>query len=292
VIARLAVVLLFALLAPVPAAAGNGARDTATALIYIEGLPQPVEMAPADYATFTRRLNLPPELPPRPPASGPSYGVDSPYWDLALRQSPEDPQAGLGATYFPLGGYVQTVHANRDAWLVLDLRQRALLDRYIRLGRAGLIGARPGAFQVLIAAAQSEPVSVQHADSVLGDEAARALWAALAATRPAVTFIEPPRPPPRDGGYWLTFTTAEGRSLQYFYDRAAATLTDALGTETYAIPGILPVDPGPPLQITQQAPRGSLLWWPLMLAGGAILLAAAVWTQQRFVGPQTSGDNT
>jgi len=55
-----------------------------------------------------------------------------------------------------------------------------------------------------------------------------------------------------------------------------------LGTESYTIRNILPTTAGEPLQIEQQEPHGSELWWPVMLGGGAALLGAAVWARRRW----------
>ena len=243
---------------------------------------QPVRFAPVDADAFQRRLNSPPPyVGPKP--AGESFVVTSAYWDVVLRAEETAPRIDANAAYFQEGGIIRARQGDRDVYLVLDLRQRALLSRYIRLARTGsLPSPTPGALDVLIAAARADLISIELAGKPLSTDGARVLWRSLDEQDARVTFHDPPRPPERDDGYWLTFTTSEGRSLQYFYESDTNTLTDFLGTESYTIRNILPTTAGEPLQIEQQEPHGSKLWWPVMLGGGAALLGAAVWARRRW----------
>jgi hypothetical protein len=116
----------------------------------------------------------------------------------------------------------------------------------------------------------------------LAGDTAQAVWRSLADHAAPVTFANPPAPPRGDDGYWIIFTTAEGRALQYFFQPESQRLTDFLGTETYTVRNIPPGTIDEPRQIEQQEAHGSLLWWPVMLGGGAGLLAAAVWLRKRW----------
>jgi hypothetical protein len=134
---------------------------------------------------------------------------------------------------------------------------------------------------VLAAASSSEAISLEAAGLPLADAEAGRFWKLFSgAMRPS--FPEPPQPPQASSGYWLVVTLLEGRALQYYYDPAAATLTDALGSERYTgVPaGVLPPSAAAPT-IEQQEPQGSLLWWPVMIGGGVVCLAAAVWLHRR-----------
>jgi hypothetical protein len=190
-------------------------------------------------------------------------------------------------TYFPIGGIVRARQAGRDAHFVLDLRQRAMLDRYIRVAREGSLSSTPGALQVLAAASLIETIGVDVAGKPFEADGPRGFWSALRSGNPPPVFNDPPRPPVAATGYWFSVTAPEGRAISYFNDTAQQSLTDALGTETYdarnlAAIGVLPPSSEEPPRIAQQAPQGSLLWWPVMLGSGAALLAAAVWLRRRY----------
>ena len=284
-IARLGLLLLLVLVVWFGGSTANAGVEIPSILIYLDDFPgNVIHVAPADADAFSRRLSQPPQLPPRPPVSMPYYNLDSTYWDMALRRSPDDPPVLPDGTYYPDGGYVQTVRQDHDVWLVLDLRQRAMLDRYISLGKAGALGPHPGALEVLAKAGGAETISVEIGARPLLADAALAFWRLFDGPS-LVSFLDPPRPPTGEGGYWISVTAPEGRILQLFYDPATGSLTDALGTETYrgvVPPGALPSPSDGPLQIEQQPPQGSKLWWPVMLGGGVVLLAAAVWLRRRY----------
>src|SRR5438552_10868877 len=95
-------------------------------------LPHPVQLTPIDQDAFFRRVNSPPELEHEPRTSGGSYTVSSGYWAMALADGKKGPVSDE-AEYFPDGGYVRGRKSGKDAWIVIDLRQRAILERYIRL---------------------------------------------------------------------------------------------------------------------------------------------------------------
>jgi len=279
--------LLFLLLA---AAAGapplSAARQPAAVVISGGDLPGPVRLAPADADAFQRRLNQPPRFSQAPRVSGLSYAVSAPYWEGPVRQSDDEPPVEVSADYFPAGGFVRARQAGREVWIVIDLRQRELLDRYIRLAKSGSIPAEPGALEVAAAAARDEAVSISAGGRLATPAETQAFWSAFAASgRPR--FAAEPRPPDAGaaGGYWLVFSLPEGRVLSYFYDRQTQTLTDSLGTEAYAVaPALaaaLPQPEGPALEIEQQEPPGSLAWWPVMVGAGLASLALALWLNGR-----------
>ena len=187
------------------------------------------------------------------------------------------------ALYFSADGIIRVLRENNDdAYFVLDLRQRAMLNRYIRLAKTGSIPPDPGALDVLAAAVRTETVSIEIGGRPVEPALSQAFWSALDNPEASVGFPAPPRPPADEDGYWITFTTSEGRAIQYHFNPATSALIDSLGTETYTIENVLPATTAEPLQIEQQSPHGSKLWWPVMLGGGAALLAAAVWLRRRY----------
>lgn len=259
-------------------------------------LPHPIRLAAVDEDAFFRRLNFPPILDNAPAVTGPSYTVDSPYWPevIAARGVGGGVPAESRAIYYPEGGFVNARQAGRDVWLIIDLRQRAVLDRYIRLGLEGKLSPQPGIIEVLAAAARSEVISIEVGALPLNPAQASALWASLAGLKP----LAPPAEsaPPRDGpgSVWIIFGLPEGRSVQVMYTQASGTLVDSLGSEVYALPGgrwlsevtgreMLPgTASGLSRSIEHQQPAGSWLWWPLMLGGGTGSLALAVWLRRRW----------
>jgi hypothetical protein len=285
VITRLAPLLLLVLIAAWP----SGSKASATGEIFrfeirIPGQPEPLHIAPADADAFQRRLNSPPPY-AGPLPQGESFVITSGYWDATFGVGVGAPPVQPRALYFRVDGIVAVQRAaDDDVYYVLDQRQRAMLNRYIRLATAGAIPPDPGALDVLAAASRDEPIIVEIAGKRVDDALARALWAELnMPTMPgAVGFLGTPRPPAGEEGYWITFTTSEGRALQYHYNPSTGALVDSLGTESYTFEDrVLPATTGEPLQLLQQPPQGSKLWWPLMLGGGIALLGAAVWLQRR-----------
>jgi hypothetical protein len=295
VIARLGLLLLLATL--FAAHPGAAATQTPVPPVDIEVEGNTFRLAPADADAFQRRLNQPPKLEETPDALGASYTVTTPYWDAAVRENGE-PSADEVAQYFPQGGFVRASQDGEDVWLVLDLRQRAILDHYVLYGTQQRLPQdpelrqhvlHPSALLVVFLAyyGVGEEVAIEVGDRLLSAEEADAFLASVAPHLIfQLTFLDPPLPPEtaRGSGYWVTFTLLEGRSLRYFLDTASKTLTDSLGTETFdlsaAAGGGIP-ESASATQIEQQSPRGSAAWWPLMIGGGIAFLGAGWWLQRK-----------
>jgi hypothetical protein len=247
----------------------------------------PVQLAAVDSDAFTRRLTFPPKLDDTPDVTGAGYTITTAYWDDVLRNGRNDrDRVETAATYYEDGGYVRTRQGDEDVWIVLDLRQRAIVDRYLRLTRAGLLRERPGILEVLAAASRGESIGVDIGGNQLSPTEAQELWTGLSVS-PRPSFRDEMQPPAGEGA-WLVFSLEEGRSAQVFYEAASRTLTDFLGAESYRV-----IDPvaftiesatrggGSALSIEQQDSRGSGLWWVVMLGGGLACLGAAVWLSRR-----------
>jgi hypothetical protein len=248
------------------------------------GLPVAVSLAPTDADAFRRRINLPPRIEFVPQPTGPSYTVTTPYWNDAIDREEGEERLAVAeaATYWPDGGYLLTMLGDNEVWTVLDLRQQATLDRYIRLGRAGAIGPRDGNLAVLSAAVASEYVGIDAGVAPLTASQRSAFWAEFGDT--PVSFLDPFEPPqPSGDGFWLLLTIADGPGYQYYYD--GSSLTDSFGAERYAVPAALRslldgLTPSMPA-IENEDPPGSLLWWPVMVGGGLLLIGAAWWLNRR-----------
>ncbi len=248
-------------------------------------LPAPVRLAPTDADAFRRRINLPPRLEFVPQPSGPSYTVTTPYWNEAIDReeaSEERLVVANAATYWPEGGFVRAMLGEIEVWTVLDLRQQALLERYIRLGSTGAISPRAGNLKVLAAANATEFVGIDAGVAPLTAAQRTAFWTELG--DPRVAFPDPFQPPVvADDGYWLLLTIADGPGYQYYYD--GSSLTDSFGAERYTVgpalatllDGLTPSLPA----IDHEDPPGSLLWWPVMGGGGLVLIGAAWWLNRR-----------
>ena len=284
----------FVLLLILVALAQSVAAQTPIAPITIDVEGNVITVAPADADAFTRRINRPPLLDNPPVASAPSYTVTTAYWNDAVREDDAEPMVAEEAEYFPVGGFVRARQGDADAWIVLDLRQRALLNRYIRYAtetpRPNLVNPEPGALLVVFLKAfgVGEPVGIEAGSRRFTPEEARSFWESVAPhldpLRGPPVFLEPPQPPePTATGYWVTFTLPEGRSLIYYLDPPAGTLTDSLGTESYDIStaagGGIPESVST-LRIEQEDPAGSALWWLLAALGGAFLLGLVAWTRR------------
>jgi hypothetical protein len=262
-----------------------------------EGIPQPVNLSPPDADAFRRRINAPPELEEAPSVSGRFYIVSSKYWNDYVRPYLDEDEIDLDehAFYYPEGGYVRTTQDGEDVWVVLDLRQRAILNRYIRLAGANLIDQTPssigvlhasytGSLQDAAAGNSGDLISLEVAGRALTGAQADQVWQALLRLG-AASFLDPVQPPrpATTPGFWLLFYLPEGRSLQYFYD--GTSLIDMLGSERYdatAVRGVLdPLAPQERPVIQHQEPTGSLLWWPLMFGGGLVSLALAIVLRRR-----------
>jgi hypothetical protein len=291
--ACLFVIILFNLMAfGLAALAGAAAREPATT-ISGGGLPFAVQLTPVDEAAFRQRLNLPPLLDEEPELRGTSYDVTSTYWDAAVRDADDgESPVEINASYYPEGGFVRTRQAGTDVWLVIDLRQRAILDRYIALGQESAIGATPAVLDVLrAAAAGGEQLAIQIGDVHLSEVQRDAFWRVAAAMRAGERATGCAAQKGGESSTWLVFTLPEGRSIEMVYTPEAGTLVDSLGCESYIVPGgwLVPVlgTEAPAFgdthqrQVAQEKGAGSPLWWPLMLGLGFSVLGGAVWLARR-----------
>jgi hypothetical protein len=248
-------------------------------------------LAPADADAFQRRINRPPLLDDAPVAAAPFYIVTTAYWDDAIREDEDEAVVAEEAEYFPAGGFVRARQGEDDAWIVLDLRQRAILDHYILYGTQQRLPQdpslkermlHPSALLIVFLAyyGVGETIAIEVGNGLLEAEEADAFLASIAPHLVfQLTFLDPQEPPePTAEGYWVTFTLPEGRTLQYFLDTSASTLTDSLGTEVYDISsaagGGIP-ESAAATQIEQEDPVGSALWWLAAVAGVAALVALA-----------------
>jgi len=287
------------LTAALPFLAVGGVTVAATPMpVTLSGgdLPHAIRFAAVDADAFARRLDLPPKLETPPSPLGPSYQLETPYWDSVLRKPGEDrPAAEVVAVYYPSAGVVKARQGDADVWLVLDLRQRKIIDRYIRLG--GVLSATPGVMEVLGQAA-AEAISVQIGTKTLDPAEAARFWAGVAGLQPrAYKPGDPANTTDTADAVWIIFGLQEGRSVQLLYAAADGLLIDRIGAQVYVVPPswLVPVlgpaaatGPGFALSagsVPQEAGTGSPLWWALMIPGGLALLGAAVWLQ-RLLGPK------
>ena len=288
---RLLALLAFsALLVAFAPASAQEPFDIPSVAVSGGGLPHAVELAPADADAFRRRINQLPRLEDPPEVSGPRYVLTTSYWAFAVRlEDDEDPlDVMVRADYYPEGGVVRATlelaqSDTRDVWMVLSLRQRTILDRYIRLAEEGLIGEEPSTLAVLAAAMETEVLGVQAGDEIVPQETAQGLFAALNAANPAPHLEERDPPFLTEDGFWLIVNLTEGRTHRYYY--AEGRLTEGLGTERYNASSVLDqmtsLAPVSKPAIVQDSPAGSLLWWPAVLGGGLAAIALAVWLRRR-----------
>lgn len=257
------------------------------------GFSHPVRLAVTDDYAFFRRINLPPKLEDEPRVTGPSYEITSRYWDEVLRGW--DSEAGPGgdsATYYPRGGFVRARQDGEDVWLVLDLRQQAILNRYIRLAQRGAgLPATPTLHQVIAAAQREEQISVSVGSRQLKQDELAAFWREFARLM-SRTEAGGTTPKSTDG-LWLAFGLEEGRTVHLFYDMKTHRLIDDLGVEAVTVPNDwlasllgTPLSPDAPLvaplAVPQAEPPGSRLWWVVMVGGGLFFLGAAFWLHRKL----------
>jgi hypothetical protein len=296
VIPRFRSLFLLTLVLSAAASFGPALAQTAILPVAVDVEGKHITLAPADADAFQRRLNQPPLLDDPPPFDGPSYTVTTAYWDPAVREEEDEPAVEPAAEYFPAGGFVRARQDGKDVWLVLDLRQRAILDHYVGYGtRQGLpsdpvlrqAALNPSALLIAFLGyyGQGESIAIEVGDRLLTADEAEAFLASVAPGLYGVTFLDPPQPPRRGAsGYWVRLTLPEGRALSYFLDTSAHTLTDSLGTESYdlssAAGGGIP-DSAEVLLIEDESPVGSQLWWLLAVGGGVSLLALAFALRRR-----------
>ena len=291
---RLATALVIPLLLLGTVAASGGLPGTGGTFVSGGDLIGAVRLAAADEDAFFRRINLPPQLEEPPRTAGRPYIVTSGYWNEVVPDEDDERPAGEEALYYATGGYVRAMQGESAVWLVLDLRQRAIIDRYVRLAKDGLIGREPGILDVLSAAAKNELIGIQIDARRLSEAEASAFWAVVD-DGARVSNTTASRPIGGPGGVWLIFGLLEGRSVQMLYTAAANTLVDSLGGEVYSVPDdwLLPVlganapsagQPDGGSTIEQQPSSGSPLWWLVMIGGGSLSLAIALWLSRRRAG--------
>lgn len=284
--------ILLALVVTLSLASTNPATAAGMDVVLSGGdLPHSVKLARADADAFVRRIVPPPKLDNAPEFQGTGYKIASAYWDEVLRNGRDDRgAAALDAFYFQEGGYVVAHQDGRDVWLVLDLRQRAIIDRYLSLGRANTIRAEPGILEVLMIASRSEAVGIEIGGVALTEAQRNNFWS-LIAVGPRATHTDPPQVPLGARGVWLVFALEEGRSLQVFYERQSALFIDSFGSEIYGVstPMATLIDSIVPrtstgLRIAQEGSTGSAVWWLIMGGGGLACIGAAIWLQ-RWLAP-------
>lgn len=255
-------------------------------------LPYSVRLATADEDAFFRRINPPPVLEQTPSPRGTRYSITSAYWDQARRLTDPDAEAiDPRADYFPGEGLVRLSEGGEDVWIVLNLRQREIIDRYIRLARERLIGPEPGAFDLIRAAALSEPVAVMIANHTLTEDEARRFWSAAAPVELRRDLVrgtpEPPWPPAGPTISWIAFTYPDGRSVEMLYSSVTGVLADRFATEVYPVPQrwlepVLGAAAPTAAQIEEDEDKGTSPLWVVLAVGGVICLVAAFWLSRRW----------
>jgi hypothetical protein len=271
-------------------------------------LEHAVELAPADADAFRRRVNQLPRLEDPPSVAGEPYIVTTSYWAVTVRLE-EDEDAldvSVRGDYYADGGYVRVTLENGDAedsedaegpedvWMVLSLRQRAILDRYIRLANDGLIGETPLTLEVLGAAAATEVFGVQLGTRTLARDETATFWSLISSLTSLDILRNPEFTPPGALPHvvWITVTLPEGRSVRFVYNAVAGTLVEPLSQDVYPVSKdwLSPILGGYDVTtigttltstIVQEEPPGSLLWWPVMAGGGLVAIGAAVWLRRR-----------
>jgi hypothetical protein len=265
------------------------------------GITQALRLTPIDETALFQRISLPPKLDNAPPSlSGPSYTVQSPYWPMVLPGNGKDRPAALDeAAYYPNGGFARASQGGKDAWLALDLRQRAILDRYVSLGEKHLIAGEPSIIEVLradVATGDQLAVSVGVRDLTQLEQGK--LWTALEGVNPR-SFPPPGGAPATpdvaksSNGIWITFLLPEGRDARLLYAPSADVLVDYAAQQYYPLPkSWLTLVLGPDGQpgsgataatpVPQERGPGSPLWWPLMIGAGVALLALAVFLNRTW----------
>jgi hypothetical protein len=259
--------------------------DIPTVAISGGDLPFTVTLAPADADSFRRRVNQLPRLEDEPSVSGTMYTITSSYWPVSVHLKDDEDflDVSVKADYYPNGGFVRLTLNDDHIWAVLNLRQRSILDRYVRMANAGEISKSPSTMDVLARADIDEVVGLDMGETHLPDPTAQRLFSSLSRAN-ASPMLDPRQPPPSDGdGAWLIVTLVEGRTLRYYYD--GSTLTEGLGTERYDASSVTDIlsaaaSSDPPV-LDEEKPAGSLLWWPVMFGGGIVALGIAVWLQRR-----------
>ena len=259
-------------------------------------LPHSVRLTAVDEDAFVRRLDVPPIFTESQGLAGPVYSVTSPYWGDVLRAAGVDTAPNkLEASYYLESGYVQTDVEGEEFWLVLNQRQRAILDRYIGLTVADLLVDEPGLMEILVAASRIESITVQVGSRFLSEAETARFWQVSAGLPRLASqaLQEEPKPEDGEGSLWIIFNLPEGRAVQMRYFVAAAALVDSLGSDAYRVPDnwlgdVLGADAptaGEPLKVGgrvvgQEAGHGSIVWWFVMVGGGLSAIGIALWLRR------------
>jgi hypothetical protein len=258
-------------------------------------LTTPLRLTAGDEVALFQRITLPPKLDDAPPVlAGPAYSVKSPYWPRVLPGNGKDrPPASDQAAYYPAGGFVRASQGGKDAWLVLDLRQRAIIDRYIRLGEKRLISGEPSILDLLRAdVATGASLGIAAGARELSAAEQGKFWTSLEGVNPR-SFPPAAGVPTTAAGdlppdaVWITFTYPEGRDTRLLYVPGSDALVDYDSQQYYGVPRnwltlVLGSDGTPgsaviaPVPVPQEAGPGSPVFWVLMIGGGLALIGAAV----------------
>jgi hypothetical protein len=286
-VARIALVFVLAGIALAATTMGGSAQEGGSIVLSGNDLRHPLRLSRTDEDDFRRRLTLPPILEVAPELRPDSYMVTTTYWDEVVRDGRQDePPVDAMAHYFEDEGFVRARQGGKDVWLVLDLRQREILHRYLRLGRRDRLPERPGALQVLSQAWTSEEISIE----VEGDQLSpleRNIFFTGIARGEAPSFPDQPIEITARRGVWIVFGLPEGRSVRILYDPGTQEFIDAYGTEVYRVPEQTALavaaanSPGRGPQIEAEEGRGSLIWWAIMLGAGAGALGVAALVRRR-----------
>jgi hypothetical protein len=260
-------------------------------------LPYSIRFTAADEDAFRRRINYPPVYErSTPEPEGASYTLTSSYWEPVVqseRRNWEPVEAE--ALYYPESGLVMARQDGEDVWLTLGVRQRAIIDRYIRLGEAGRLGPEPGLLDVVRAAAEDELVGVQVGGKLLDTREVAIFWHTVGPAEQRTNggeehqlgisrYILSPRP----DDIWVIFTLPEGRALSLVYESQAGRFLDVFEPDSYVMSAnalenaLGNGEAFRPLEVPQQASRGSPVWWFVMVGGGLGMLATAVWLRRRL----------
>lgn len=148
-------------------------------------LPEPVALAFQDERYFWHHTPGPREVDEPIGHVEAGYLLYAWYWGKLLGASQQPREL---AHYYPETGLVQVYsHSSQEpAWLQLDDGRRALLDRYLRLGRSGSLPPRdrPTVVDVLLASfCAGEPAAITAGDRSLDSAEAASFWHELTTAR-------------------------------------------------------------------------------------------------------------
>ena len=216
---------LLALAAPLPAAAKSPPMTfTGPDLPYTITAPWP------DQKAFWEMDPWPTTLAAPPAELGHGYEVVSWFWNKPI---PGNLQADEVAIYYPEPGIVRVTRGDEVHWIELDEARNALLQRYVILGRQGVLPPEPTILDVLIAAVvhAHENVVVEIGGQPLTQKRALLFWqeAESLITRWDRVYVN--TLPVGGQNFDLKFRLPEGRYVSVRYIRELGYLVDlsALG---------------------------------------------------------------